>query len=280
MKLIDGKAYAQRLRADVAGRVSALKARGIQPGFAAILVGQHPPSLIYVRNKLRAMEQAGITARVAHLPEHASAEELVQTISDFNKDPRVHGILLQLPLPEHLAADKNRFINEISPEKDVDGLTLINVGKRTLGLPCLLPCTPKGALRLIKHVMPDIEGARALVIGRSDLVGKPMAQLLLREDCTVIHAHSMTKDLPDLCRTADILVAAIGQPQFVQGSWIKKDAIVIDVGINRVGDQLVGDVDFETASRVAHAITPVPGGVGPMTIACLLENTVEAIQQD
>ena len=276
--IIDGKALAQQMRAQTAVRISALKARGVSVGFAAVLVGDHAPSVLYVRNKLQAMEKAGIAARVARLEARASLDEVLSTIAGFNNDPSIHGILLQLPLPQHLTAEKNRLINAISPEKDVDGLTLINVGKRTLGLSCLLPCTPKGCMRLIHSVEKDISGASALVIGRSDLVGKPMAQLLLREGCTVTQAHSQTHNIPELCGQADIIVAAIGQPQFVQGSWIKKGSIVIDVGINRIGEQLIGDVDFESARRFARAITPVPGGVGPMTIACLLENTVEAAE--
>lgn len=274
--IIDGKALAQNVRDEVAARVAKLKARGVQVGFAAVLVGEHPPSVLYVRNKLRAMEQAGIQAKVTSMPSDVTQDEVLRTIWTFNDDPNVHGILIQLPLPAHL--DAKKLIAAIAPEKDVDGLTLTNVGKRTLDFPGLLPCTPKGCLRLIKTVQKDLSGLHALVIGRSDLVGKPMAQLLLRENCTVTQAHSHTRNLPELCGTADIIVAAMGDAQAIKGAWIKPGAIVIDVGINRIGETLVGDVEFTAASKTAHAITPVPGGVGPMTIACLLENTVEAAE--
>lgn len=274
--IIDGKALAQELRHDVKQRVAALNARGHKVGFAAVLVGDHAPSVIYVRNKLRAMEEAGIRAEVKQLPATATQDEVLKLITSINADKSIHGILLQLPLPPHLQAKP--LIAAIAPEKDVDGLTLINVGRRTLDMPCLLPCTPKGCLKLIKTVQQDLSGLHAVVIGRSDLVGKPMAQLLLREDCTVTQAHSATRDLPGLCRQADVVVAAMGSPETVKGDWLKLGAIVIDVGINRIGDKLVGDVEFASASKVARAITPVPGGVGPMTIACLLENTVEAAE--
>jgi methylenetetrahydrofolate dehydrogenase (NADP+)/methenyltetrahydrofolate cyclohydrolase len=274
--IIDGKALAQQLRHDVRQRVAALNARGLKVGFAAVLVGEHAPSVIYVRNKLRAMEEAGIRAEVKQLPATATQDEVLKLITAINEDKSVHGILLQLPLPPHLQAKP--LIAAIAPEKDVDGLTLINVGRRTLDMPCLLPCTPKGCLKLIKTVQQDLSGLHAVVIGRSDLVGKPMAQLLLREDCTVTQMHSATRNLPELCRQADIVVAAMGSPETVKGDWLKPGAIVIDIGINRVGDKIIGDVEFASASKVARAITPVPGGVGPMTIACLLENTVEAAE--
>lgn len=272
---IDGRALAQTLRADVAHRVAALKSQGVTVGFAAVLVGDHAPSVIYVRNKLQAFAEVGIKGVVSHLPADATHEQVLSVITAHNDDPAIHGILLQLPLPAHLSAQP--LIAAIAPVKDVDGLTLINVGKRSLGLPCLLPCTPKGCLRLIKTVVTDLTGMKALVIGRSDLVGKPMAQLLLAENCTVTQAHSHTRDLPALCQQADIVVAVMGAAAAIKGAWLKKDAIVIDVGINRTDDGLIGDVDFESAQHV-RAITPVPGGVGPMTIACLLENTVEAAE--
>ncbi len=274
--IIDGKALALATRSEVKRRVADLNGKGRKVGFAAILVGEHPASVMYVRNKLRVMEEVGIDAQVKKLPETASFEEIRQVIEGFNKNPAIHGILPQLPLPAHLSSQQ--VIGLIAPEKDVDGLGLYNVGHRTLGLPSLLPCTPKGCMKLIKTVQKDLTGLHAVVIGRSDLVGKPMAQLLLREDCTVTQAHSATKNLPDLCRQADIIVAAMGSPETIKGDWLKKGAIVIDVGINRTGDKLLGDVEFASASKVARAITPVPGGVGPMTIACLLENTVEAAE--
>jgi methylenetetrahydrofolate dehydrogenase (NADP+)/methenyltetrahydrofolate cyclohydrolase len=274
--ILDGKAIARDLRLGLRDRVEALRARGVQLGFAAILVGQHAPSILYVRNKKKAFEELGAHVIIQEFPEQVRFEDVAALIKRWNDDPAIHGILPQLPLPAHLSAQA--VIALIAPEKDVDGLGLINVGKRTLGLPAILPCTPKGCMKLIKSVQSDMSGLNALVIGRSDLVGKPMAQLLLRENCTVTQAHSHTQNLSDLCRQADIVVAAIGSPQAVKGDWIKQGAIIMDVGINRIDDQLVGDVEFAVASKRAGAITPVPGGVGPMTIACLLENTVEAAE--
>ena len=274
--IINGTALAQQLRAGLSDRVAMLGKHGVQLGFAAILVGNHAPSILYVRNKKKAFESLGATVTIEEFPETVSMQQIQTLIQQWNNDPKIHGILPQLPLPAHLSAQQ--VIATIAPEKDVDGLGLVNVGRRTLGLSSLLPCTPKGCVKLIHSVQSDLTGLHAVVIGRSDLVGKPMAQLLLRENCTVTHAHSHTKNLPDLCRQADILVAAIGAAQAIKGDWIKQGAIVIDVGINRVDNQLVGDVEFAVASQRASAITPVPGGVGPMTIACLLENTVEAAE--
>ncbi len=275
-RIIDGRKIALELRAGLKARVQKLRDRGVIPRLEVILVGTNPASLIYVENKQRAAEETGIQCTIHRFLETAKESDILAAIDALNV-PEVHGILLQLPVPKHLDAVK--LLNRIAPERDVDGLTAANVGRRAANLPSLLPCTPKGCLKLIKSVQPDLAGLNALVVGRSDLVGKPMAQLLQREDCTLAQAHLLTRDLPALCKWADILVVAIGDPQFIQGEWIKPGAIVIDVGINRVGDKIVGDVHFESAAQIASAITPVPGGVGPMTIACLLENTVEAAEK-
>lgn len=276
--IIDGKAAAAELREQVAQEVAALKGQGINPGLAVILVGDDPASQVYVRNKIKACEQAGISSIERRMPENSKAEDIAQTIRDLNADPNVHGILLQLPLPAHLNADP--LIQMIAPEKDVDGLTLPNIGALVAGLPGMVPCTPQGSLHLIKTVRKDLSGAHAVVLGRSLLFGKPMAQLLLAENCTVTQAHSRTRDLPAICRQADILIAAVGRARMVQADWIKSGAVVIDVGINRTEDGvLCGDIDFEGAKDVASAITPVPGGVGPMTIACLLRNTIQAAKR-
>jgi methylenetetrahydrofolate dehydrogenase (NADP+)/methenyltetrahydrofolate cyclohydrolase len=274
--IIDGKKIAQELREEVHARVEKLRSRNITPRLEVILVGDNPASLIYVENKQRAAREAGIVCTIHRFPETAAEAEILKKIESLNV-PDVHGILLQLPVPKQINAVT--LLNRIAPERDVDGLTYKNVGLRAANLPSLLPCTPKGCLKLIKSVQPDLAGLNALVVGRSDLVGKPMAQLLQREDCTLAQAHLLTRGLPALCQWADILVVAIGDPQFIKGEWIKPGAIVIDVGINRVNGKIVGDVDFASASKVAKAITPVPGGVGPMTIACLLENTVEAAEK-
>jgi methylenetetrahydrofolate dehydrogenase (NADP+)/methenyltetrahydrofolate cyclohydrolase len=274
--IIDGKKIAKELREGLRARVAALKSRSIVPRLEVILVGNNPASLIYVENKQRAAQQAGILCTIHRFPETARENEILSKIGALNI-PEVHGILLQLPLPKTL--DTVKLLNAVAPERDVDGLTAENVGRRAANLPGHLPCTPKGCLKLIKSVQPEMAGLNALVVGRSDLVGKPMAQLLQREDCTLAQAHLLTRDLPALCKWADILVVAIGDPKFIKGEWLKPGAIVIDVGINRVDDKIVGDVDFASASKVARAITPVPGGVGPMTIACLLENTVEAAER-
>lgn len=274
-RIIDGKAVADRLKDDIAQRVAALKAEGRAVGLAVILVGDDPASHIYVRNKILACEKTGITSREHRLPADVSAPDVLALINQLNGDPAINGILLQLPLPAHL--DENQMILAISPDKDVDGLHPLNAGRLMAGLPGMVPCTPQGSLLLIKSVQPDLGGLHAVVIGRSLLFGKPMAQLLLAENCTVTHCHSKTRDLPALCAQADILVAAVGRPGMVKGDWIKPGAIVIDVGINRLADKkVVGDVAFDQASSVAGAITPVPGGVGPMTIACLLANTLKA----
>lgn len=276
--IIDGKAIAANLRADIKKDVDALKAKGTAPGLAVILVGDDPASHVYVANKIKACAEVGIESHEQRMPENASEADIRHVIQNLNAHPDVHGILLQLPLPAHLADAQERLVQSIAPEKDVDGLTTINAGKLFLGIKDgLVPCTPQGSLLLIKSVRENISGLNAVVIGRSNLFGKPMAQLLLNENCTVTTAHSKTKDLAAVCKNADILVAAVGRAKMVKGDWIKPGAIVIDVGINRLDTgKLAGDVDYEDALPVAGHITPVPGGVGPMTIACLLFNTLKA----
>jgi methylenetetrahydrofolate dehydrogenase (NADP+)/methenyltetrahydrofolate cyclohydrolase len=253
-----------------------------QPGLAVVLVGNDAASEVYVRNKIRTTEASGMASIEHRLPVSTSQDELLTLIDTLNKDDAIDGILVQLPLPEQINADA--VINAISPEKDVDGFHVVNVGRLWAGLPSLVPCTPYGSLLLLKDALGDLSGMNAVVVGRSNIVGKPMAQLLLSENCTVTIAHSRSKDLPAICREADIIVAAVGRPDMVKGGWIKPGAVVIDVGINRIetperGEgktRLTGDVDFNEAKAIASAITPVPGGVGPMTIACLLRNTLVA----
>ncbi len=275
--IIDGKAVSDRVKADIATQVAALKARGQSVGLAVILVGDDPASHIYVRNKITACEKTGIISTEHRLPADVSETDVLRVIDALNKDASIHGILLQLPLPAHL--DENKMVLAISPDKDVDGLHPVNAGRLMAGLPGMVPCTPQGSMILIKEVQKDLTGLHAVVIGRSLLFGKPMAQLLLAENCTVTHCHSKTRDLPALCRQADILVAAVGRAGMVKGDWIKPGATVIDVGINRIAEKkVVGDVAYDEALAVAGAITPVPGGVGPMTIACLLGNTLKAAQ--
>jgi methylenetetrahydrofolate dehydrogenase (NADP+)/methenyltetrahydrofolate cyclohydrolase len=279
-KIIDGKAIAANLRNEVASEVKRLKVdHGVTPGLAVVLVGANPASEVYVRNKSKAVVDTGMNPVDKHLPETVSEADLLALIAQLNADPKVSGILVQLPLPKHIDAQK--VIHAIAPEKDVDGFHPFNVGRHASGSPGLVPCTPLGCVMLAKTVRPSLEGLEAVVIGRSNIVGKPVAQLLLTENATVTIAHSKTRDLPAVCRRADILIAAIGRPEFVRGDWIKPGAIVIDVGINRIDvpggkSKIVGDVAYAEASTVAGAITPVPGGVGPMTIACLLVNTVRA----
>lgn len=273
--IIDGKAVAERLKIQIAADVAALKAQGTQVGLAVILVGDDPASHIYVRNKIAACEKTGITSTEHRLPADTTEADLLKVIDGLNKDKNVHGILLQLPLPAHL--DENTMVLAIAADKDVDGLHPLNAGRLMAGLPGMVPCTPQGSLILIKEIHKDLTGMHAVVIGRSLLFGKPMAQLLLGENCTVTHCHSKTRDLAAICRQADILVAAVGRAGIVKGDWIKPGAVVIDVGINRIAEKkVVGDVAYDEAAQVAGAITPVPGGVGPMTIACLLANTVKA----
>ena len=273
-RIIDGKALAADLRADIARKISGIKTK---PGLAVILVGDDPASQVYVGNKIKACKEVGIESFEHRMDANVSASKIRDTIRQLNADPKVHGILMQLPLPEHLSKNEDELVQTIAPEKDVDGLTISNVGKLVAGLPGMVPCTPQGALLLIKSVTKDLAGLNAVVIGRSLLFGKPMAQLLLAENCTVTQAHSKTKKLDEVCRGADILVAAVGRPEMVKREWIKPGAIVIDVGINRLDTgKLTGDVDYNGAAEVAGAITPVPGGVGPMTIACLMANTLKA----
>ena len=280
---IDGKALAEQLREDVAEGVKALKAaHGITPGLAVVLVGEDPASQVYVRNKVKQTEACGMRSFHHVLEVTTSRDSLISLIEILNNDPEVHGILVQLPLPDHL--DSQDVIEAIDPKKDVDGFHTSNVGELWTGGKPFVPCTPLGCLKLLKSIDPDIAGKNAVVIGRSNIVGRPMAALLLNESATVTIAHSKTRDLPALCSQADILVVAVGYPQMVKAEWIKPGAIVLDVGINRTetkdgNTRLVGDVDFDDASRVAGAITPVPGGPGPMTIACLLANTLEAARR-
>ncbi len=271
-RIIDGRAIASALRAEIAARVAAL---GIRPGLAVVLVGDDPASAVYVRNKDRAAAAAGIAARTIRLPAETTEAALLAEIDRLNSDRAVDGILVQLPLPAHIAV--RAVIERIDPGKDVDGFHPLNAGRLADGLASLAPCTPRGVMKLLDAASVETRGARALVLGRSAIVGRPMASLLLAADATVTVAHSRTRDLPGACRQAEILVAAVGRAELVRGSWIAEGATVIDVGINRLPNgRLVGDVAFAEARLVAGAITPVPGGVGPMTIACLLENTLIA----
>ena len=278
--IIDGKAIAAALRQEVAAGVAALKReRGVTPGLAVVLVGEDPASQVYVRTKAKATQDAGMLSFEHKLPAGTPEAALLALIGDLGRRGEVHGILVQLPLPPHI--DSKKVIEAIDPAKDVDGFHPVNVGRLASGAKRLAPCTPTGCLILAKSVEPKLEGLEAVVIGRSNIVGKPVAQLLLNENCTVTIAHSRTRDLPAVVRRADLVVAAAGRPEMVRGSWIKPGAIVIDVGIQRVAGsdgkgRLVGDVAFAEAAQVARAITPVPGGVGPMTVACLLRNTLEA----
>jgi methylenetetrahydrofolate dehydrogenase (NADP+)/methenyltetrahydrofolate cyclohydrolase len=279
-RLIDGRAFAAKILAEVTSEAAALKAAsGLVPGLAVVLVGEDPASQVYVRNKARTTLEVGLHSVEHRLPAETAEADLLALVASLNADPAIHGILVQLPLPKHI--DSTRVLDAIDPDKDVDGFHVINAGRLATGLPGLVPCTPLGCLLMLKAELGDLSGLRAVVLGRSNIVGKPMAALLLRESCTVTIAHSRTRDLPAVCRQADILVAAVGQPEMVRGDWIKPGATVMDVGINRVPGEsgktrLVGDVAFAEAQGVAGRITPVPGGVGPMTIACLLRNTITA----
>ncbi|MCI0430984.1 MAG: bifunctional methylenetetrahydrofolate dehydrogenase/methenyltetrahydrofolate cyclohydrolase FolD [Rhodospirillales bacterium] len=281
-KIIDGKAFADGLRRRIGEAVAAIKsAHRAVPGLAVVLVGENPASQVYVRNKALQTKEAGMNSFEHRLPASISEAELLSLIHRLNADPAVDGILVQLPLPQHV--DSAKVLDAVDPDKDVDGFHVVNVGRLATGLPGLVPCTPLGCLMLLKDRLGDLSGKRALVLGRSNIVGKPMMQLLLRENCTVTVAHSRTRDLKAECRRAEILVAAIGRPEMVRGDWIEPGAAVIDVGINRVERDgravLVGDVAFAEAAAVADWITPVPGGVGPMTIACLLQNTLTAFRR-
>jgi len=277
--LIDGRAVAERLRERVAARTAELATHGVIPGLAVVLVGDDPASQVYVGSKTKQAAAAGLKHFDHRLPATTGTSELIALVEQLNARPDVHGILVQLPLPP--GVDSAAVLAAIDPAKDVDGFHALNAGRLALGQDATVPCTPLGCLILIREVTRDLAGKRAVVVGRSNIVGKPMAQLLLQNDCTVTIAHSRTRDLPQLCREAEILVAAIGRPKAIAGDWIRPGAIVIDVGINRITTtdgktKLVGDVDFDAALSHAGAITPVPGGVGPMTIACLLMNTVNA----
>ncbi|MEA2298734.1 MAG: methylenetetrahydrofolate dehydrogenase / methenyltetrahydrofolate cyclohydrolase [Solirubrobacteraceae bacterium] len=275
--VIDGRAVAARVRDQVARDVAAFTAaHGRPPGLATVLVGEDPGSAVYVAAKQKACAQAGIAAFDHRPPQNIAHEELAHLLGECNRDPAVSGILLQLPVPGHL--DGAALTGLIDPAKDVDGLTPVNAGLLAQGSPGLRPCTPTGVLDLLASVDTELEGAEAVVIGRSNLFGKPMAQLLLEANATVTMCHSRTRDLPGVCARADVLIAAVGRPRMVKGDWVKPGAVVIDVGMNRLSDGLAGDVDFDGVALVARAITPVPGGVGPMTIACLLRNTVAAAQ--
>ena len=279
-RLIDGKTFAEKLREKIKRRTADLKAtNGLVPGLAAVLVGEDPASQIYVRNKEIQCVDVGMSSVGRRLPANISESELLATVTEFNADPAVNGILVQLPLPDHIIA-KN-VIEAIDVTKDVDGFSHLNVGALSSGEEGLIPCTPRGCMLLLEDTLGDLTGMNAVVVGRSNIVGKPIAQLLLAANCTVTIAHSQTQNLPDVCRKADIIIAAVGRPRMIRGDWIKPGAAIIDVGINRVTDEtgktrLVGDIHFDEAIEVAGAITPVPGGVGPMTIACLLENTLIA----
>ncbi len=282
-KPIDGKAFAADLRRRIAEDVAAFsRSHGVTPGLAVVLVGEDPASQVYVRNKAAQTLEAGMASFEHKLPPDTPEADLLALVGRLNADPAVHGILVQLPLPAHM--DANKVIAALDPAKDVDGFHVVNAGRLAVGLEALVPCTPLGCVMLLKHHLGSLAGLNAVVVGRSNIVGKPAAQLLLREDCTVTIAHSRTRDLPATCRQADILIAAVGRPEMVRGDWIKPGATVIDVGINRIAKpdgktRLVGDVAYDEAQGIAALITPVPGGVGPMTIACLLQNTLTAARR-
>lgn len=276
-QLIDGKAIAAETRGQVMADVAAFFSRtGRRPGLATVLVGDDPASAVYVANKQRGCEEVGIVGFSHNLPADTSREDLIALVQQLNADPAVSGILVQLPLPDHL--DGVEITGLIDPDKDVDGLTAVSAGRLLTGVEGLRPCTPEGVMLLLERVGVELEGAEAVVLGRSNLFGKPMGQLLLGANATVTQCHSRTRDLPGVCRRADVLIAAVGRPEMVRGDWVKPGAVVIDVGINRTDDGLKGDVAFDEAAQVASAITPVPGGVGPMTIACLLRNTLKAAE--
>ena len=276
--IIDGKKASAALREELKEKVSKLKSTyNTVPGLTVILVGEDPPSKIYVKNKEKSAVEVGINSEVIHYPDNIEEKVVLDKIKELNKNDKVSGILVQLPLPKHI--DKKKVIETIDPSKDVDGLHPVNVGNLTSGYDSTIPCTPLGCYLLIKNTEKNLNGKHAVIIGRSNLNGKPMTQLLLKENCTVTITHSKTKDLKAECKRADIIVAAVGKPKLVKADWVKKDAIVIDVGINKTDSGLVGDVDFDEVSKIAKAITPVPGGVGPMTIACLLSNTVECFKR-
>ncbi|WP_425106306.1 bifunctional methylenetetrahydrofolate dehydrogenase/methenyltetrahydrofolate cyclohydrolase FolD [Ancylobacter sp.] len=282
-RLIDGKAFAEAMRARLKGEVAAfIKETGVTPGLAVVLVGEDPASAVYVRNKGKQTLEAGMASIEHKLAADTTQDDVLALVRALNADDSVHGILVQLPLPPHI--DAQAVLATIDPAKDVDGFHVVNAGRLAVGLDALVPCTPLGCVMLLKDTLGSLAGLEAVVVGRSNIVGKPLAQLLLREDCTVTLAHSRTRDLPAVCRRADILIGAVGRPEMIRGDWIKPGATVIDVGINRITGadgkgRLVGDVAFAEAQGIAGAITPVPGGVGPMTIACLLANTLTAARR-
>ena len=278
MILIDGKKIASELREDLKKEVSELKKKFNKvPGLTVILIGDLTPSQIYVRNKEKSANEVGLKSEVIKYPDNVEEKTVLSKIQELNKDDTVSGILVQLPLPKHI--DKQKVIETITPDKDVDGFHPMNVGNLSSGYDSSVPCTPLGCYLLIKKIEPNLSGKKAIVVGRSNLNGKPMTQLLLKENCTVTITHSKTSDLKGECLKGDIIVAAVGIPELVKGDWVKKDAIVIDVGINKTEKGIVGDVAFDEVSKVAKALTPVPGGVGPMTIACLLKNTIECFKR-
>ena len=278
MTIIDGKKTAADLRFKLKNEVDHLKKKYNKiPGLAVILIGEYPPSIIYVRNKEKSAEEIGLKSEIIKYPETVDEKTVLEKIMELNKDESVSGILVQLPLPKHI--NNKKIIDTIDPKKDVDGFHPNNVGNLSSGYESSIPCTPLGCHMLIKKIEPNLNGKKAVVLGRSNLNGKPMTQLLLKENCTVTIAHSKTKNLKEECLKADILVVAVGIPKLVKGDWVKKGSIVIDVGINKTDEGIVGDVDFDEVSKFAKAITPVPGGVGPMTIVCLLKNTIECFKR-
>ena len=278
MILIDGKKEAATLRLKLKDEVIELKKKYNEvPGLTVILIGEFAPSQIYVRNKEKSAKEVGLNSEVIRYPNDVDEKTILKKIKDLNEDSSVSGILVQLPLPKHI--DKKKVIESISPSKDVDGFHPVNVGNLSSGYESSIPCTPLGCYLLLKKIEPNLSGKKAVIIGRSNLNGKPMAQLLLKENCTVTITHSKTKNLKSECLLADIIIAAVGIPELVKGDWVKKDSIIIDVGINKIEKGLVGDVDFEQVSKKAKALTPVPGGVGPMTIACLIKNTIDCFKR-
>tara|TARA_B100001564_G_scaffold359440_1_gene381247 strand:- start:441 stop:1283 length:843 start_codon:yes stop_codon:yes gene_type:complete len=275
--IIDGKKEAEIIRREVQEEILNLKSKiNKTPSLTVILIGDYAPSQIYVKNKEKSAKEVGINSEVVRYPKNVSEKEILKKIDDLNKDKNISGILVQLPLPDQIS--KEKIINAIHPSKDVDGFNPVNVGNLSSGYKSIVPCTPLGCLLLLKKIEPQLSGKHAVIIGRSNLNGKPMAQLLLKEDCTVTIVHSKTKNLKDECLKADILVAAVGVPHLIKKDWVKNNVIVIDVGINKVGEKIVGDVKFDEVKDKTKAITPVPGGVGPMTIACLLKNTLECFK--
>jgi methylenetetrahydrofolate dehydrogenase (NADP+)/methenyltetrahydrofolate cyclohydrolase len=277
-KIIDGKAIAADIREEIAADVVALKERGVTPGLAVVLVGDDPASRVYVSMKEKACEKAGIFSDEHKLPAETTEAQLLALIEELNNDPRIDGILVQLPLPDHI--DESKILETISPTKDADGFHPYNVGRLVTGNPLYQPCTPYGVMKMLEHIGVDLTGKEVVVVGRSNIVGKPVALMCLAQHATVTLCHSRTRDLPGKVAQADVVIAAVGRPEMIKGSWIKEGAVVIDVGVNRVGEKkLVGDVEFEAAKERASAITPVPGGVGPMTITMLLYNTVEGAKR-